>query len=78
MNNDDKSPKTWKEWAIQTSTELENLKGAFEKQCQKNDKLVEKVDSLKESFIRLETRIYAVVAVITILIEFILRVMLKV
>jgi hypothetical protein len=76
--SDDNSTKTWKEWAIQTSTELENLKDAFEKHCQKNDKLVEKVDSLKESFIRLETRIYAVVAVITILIEFILRVMLKV
>lgn len=67
--SDDNSTKTWKEWAIQTSTELENLKDAFEKQCQKHDKLVEKLDALKESFIRLETRIYAVVAVIIFIIE---------
>lgn len=67
--SDDNSTKTWKEWAIQTSTELENLKDAFEKQCQKHDKLVEKIDTLKESFIRLETRIYAVVAVIIFIIE---------
>jgi hypothetical protein len=76
--SDDNSTKTWKEWAIQTSTELENLVEKVKENCQKHDRLQEKYDDLKEKFIRLETRVYVVVAVITILIEFILRVMLKV
>jgi hypothetical protein len=76
--SEDNSTKTWKEWAIQTSTELENLVEKVKENCQKHDRLQEKYDDLKEKFIRLETRVYVVVAVITILIEFILRVMLKV
>lgn len=76
--SDDNSTKTWKEWAIQTSTKLENLEEKVKENCQKHDRLQEKYDDLKEKFIRLETRVYVVVAVITILIEFILRVMLKV
>lgn len=72
------APSTWKEWAIQISTESDITKEDVVDLYDKLEKLQEKYDDLKEKFIRLETRIYAVVAVITILIEFILRVMLKV
>jgi uncharacterized coiled-coil DUF342 family protein len=72
------APSTWKEWAIQISTESDITKEDVVDLYDKLEKLQAKYDDLKEKFIRLETRIYAVVAVITILIEFILRVMLKV
>jgi len=72
------APSTWKEWAIQISTESDITKEDVVDLYDKLEKLQEKYDDLKEKFIRLETRVYVVVAVITILIEFILRVMLKV
>lgn len=72
------APSTWKEWAIQISTESDITKEDVVDLYDKLEKLQAKYDDLKEKFIRLETRVYVVVAVITILIEFILRVMLKV
>lgn len=77
MNNDDKSPKTWKEWAIEMSTDQENLVEKVKENCQKHDRLQEKYDDLKEKFIRLETRVYVVVPVIMIVVEIAIRKLLK-
>jgi len=75
--SDDNSTKTWKEWAIQTSTELENLEEKVKENCQKHDRLQEKYDDLKEKFIRLETRVYVVVPIIMIIVEIFLEKVLK-
>lgn len=77
MSNDDKSPKTWKEWAIEMSTDQENLVEKVKENCQKHDRLQEKYDDLKEKFIRLETRVYVVVPIIMIIVEIFLEKFLK-
>lgn len=73
MNDDNKAPKTWKEWAIQISTEqeitIDNVKDLYDKL----DKFQEKYDKLKEDFIRLETRVYVVVPVVIVVMEIILK-----
>jgi len=77
MSNDGKSPKTWKEWAIEMSTDQENLEEKVKENCQKHDRLQEKYDDLKEKFIRLETRVYVVVPIIMIIVEIFLEKFLK-
>lgn len=73
MSNDDKSPKTWKEWAIEMSTDQENLKDRVKENCHKYDNLLEKHDELKEKFIRLETRVYIFVPAIIVVMEILIK-----
>jgi len=84
---DETNYKTWKEWAIKQTFEserlferLDDLETENEKIKEENKKYVEKFDALKESFIRLETRISTVVAVgifIFTVIELIFEVIVK-
>lgn len=74
MNDDsEKSPKTWKEWAIQISTEQEVTIDDVKDLYAKHEKLQEKHDKLKEDFIRLETRVYVAVPVIIVVMEIIVK-----
>lgn len=73
MNDDNKAPKTWKEWAIEMSTDQENLKDRVKENCQKYDNLLEKHDELKEKFIRLETRVYIFVPAIIVVMEILIK-----
>lgn len=77
MSNDERSPKTWKEWAIEMSTDLENLEERVKGNCNKHDKLQEKYDDLKEKFIRLETRVYIIVPTIMIVVEVLIKKLLE-
>ena len=67
------APSTWKEWAIQVSTESDITKEDVVDLYGKLEKLQAKYDDLKEKFIRLETRVYVVVPVIMILVEVIIK-----
>lgn len=67
------SPSTWKEWAIQISTESDITKEDIVDLYDKLEKLQAKYDDLKEKFIRLETRVYVVVPVIMIIVEVIIK-----
>ena len=67
------APSTWKEWAIQVSTESDIMKEDVVDLYDKLEKLQAKYDDLKEKFIRLETRVYVVVPVIMILVEVIIK-----
>ena len=76
MSNDDKSPKTWKEWAIEMSTDQENLEEKVEVNCKRLNDLIKEYEDLKERFIKLETRVYFAVIAIPFLIgiiEFIIK-----
>ena len=73
MNDNNKAPKTWKEWAIQISTEQEITIDDVKDLYDKLDKFQEKYDKLKEDFIRLETRVYVVVPVVIVVMEIILK-----
>ncbi len=66
-------PSTWKEWAIQVSTEVDITKEDVVDLYDKLEKLQAKYDDLKEKFIRLETRVYVVVPVIMIIVEVIIK-----
>lgn len=67
------APSTWKEWAIQVSTESDSTKEDVVDLYDKFEKLQAKYDDLKEKFIRLETRVYVVVPVIMIIVEVIIK-----
>lgn len=67
------APSTWKEWAIQVSTESDITKEDVVDLYDKHEKLQAKYDDLKEKFIRLETRVYVVVPVIMIIVEVIIK-----
>lgn len=67
------APSTWKEWAIQISTESDTTKEDVVDLYDKHEKLQAKYDDLKEKFIRLETRVYVVVPVIMIIVEVIIK-----
>jgi uncharacterized coiled-coil DUF342 family protein len=67
------APSTWKEWAIQISTESDITKEDVVDLYDKHEKLQAKYDDLKEKFIRLETRVYVVVPVIMIIVEVIIK-----
>ena len=67
------APSTWKEWAIQISTESDTTKEDVVDLYDKLEKLQAKYDDLKEKFIRLETRVYVVVPVIMIIVEVIIK-----
>jgi len=67
------APSTWKEWAIQVSTEVDITKEDVVDLYDKLEKLQAKYDDLKEKFIRLETRVYVVVPVIMIIVEVIIK-----
>lgn len=67
------APSTWKEWAIQVSTESDITKEDVVDLYDKLEKLQAKYDDLKEKFIRLETRVYVVVSVIMIIVEVIIK-----
>ena len=67
------APSTWKEWAIQVSTESDIMKEDVVDLYGKLEKLQAKYDDLKEKFIRLETRVYVVVPVIMIIVEVIIK-----
>ena len=67
------APSTWKEWAIQVSTESDITKEDVVDLYDKLEKLQAKYDDLKEKFIRLETRVYVVVPVIMIIVEVIIK-----
>lgn len=67
------APSTWKEWAIQISTESDITKEDVVDLYDKLEKLQAKYDDLKEKFIRLETRVYVVVPVIMIIVEVIIK-----
>ena len=67
------APSTWKEWAIQVSTESDIMKEDVVDLYDKLEKLQSKYDDLKEKFIRLETRVYVVVPVIMIIVEVIIK-----
>jgi len=67
------APSTWKEWAIQVSTESDSTKEDVVDLYDKLEKLQAKYDDLKEKFIRLETRVYVVVPVIMIIVEVIIK-----
>lgn len=67
------APSTWKEWAIQVSTESDSTKEDVVDLYGKLEKLQAKYDDLKEKFIRLETRVYVVVPVIMIIVEIIVK-----
>lgn len=67
------APSTWKEWAIQVSTESDSTKEDVVDLYDKFEKLQAKYDDLKEKFIRLETRVYVVVPVIMIIVEIIVK-----
>ena len=67
------APSTWKEWAIQVSTESDITKEDVVDLYGKLEKLQAKYDDLKEKFIRLETRVYVAVPVIMIIVEIIVK-----
>ena len=84
---DDTNYKTWKEWAIKQTFEtdrlserVDDLETEDEKIKQENKEYSKKFDALKESFIRLETRISTLVGValfVFTVIELIFKIFLK-
>lgn len=84
---DESNYKTWKEWAIKQTFEtdrlserVDDLETENEKMENESKKHAEKFDALKESFIKLETRISTVVGVgifIFTVIELIFKVFIK-